>query len=283
VLEIGRSRNKGGGQKTTAAVWAAVSGLTIGEAWLRRNESKPPELVARYNEAVALLERGVPFPYAVGVVGFRTLELKIDARALIPRPETEGLVDVVLRSVPPGGIAADIGTGSGCIALALAVEGRFDRVIAVERSPGAAELARENVKLVNPRTPVQVTQGNLLVPLGENGDRYRAIVSNPPYLTEAEYSTLDSLVRDFEPCDALVSGSDGLAVTRELLARAGALLEPGGILALEIDERRPEAICALGREYGWARIEIRNDLFGRPRYALATSWHGPGDRKPQED
>lgn len=259
MLEIGwRLRDKD--------VWAAVSGLTVGEAWLRRDEPKAPEIVAKYERAMEQLARGVPFAYAVGRAGFRTLDLTIDARALIPRPETEGLVDLVLQRAH-GGLAADIGTGSGCIALSLAVEGSFDRVIAVERSPEAAALAWENVALVRPRTPVEIREGDLLAPLA--GARYRAIVANPPYLTEDEYAALSLSVRDFEPREALVSGPDGLDATRAVLAGAAALLEPQGLLALEIDERRGAAVRALALASGWTRMEIHDDIFGRPRYALA--------------
>ena len=269
-----RSNGKGGGQETTAAVWAAVSGMTVGEAWLRRDEPKSPELLARYDGAVAQLERGVPFAYAVGSAGFRALDLKIDRRALIPRPETEGLVELVLARCS-GGLVADIGTGSGCIALALAVEGQFARVVAVERSADAAALARENVKRVSPKTPVEIREGDLLAPLADRADRYRAIVSNPPYLTPREYAELERSVAEFEPREALVSGSDGLEATRAIFAGAAALLEPDGLLAIEIDERRADAIHVLGRDYGW-NVEIHADLFGCPRYALATPGHGPG-------
>ena len=263
-----RSTGTGGGQTTTTAVWAAVSGLTIGEAWLRRDEPKAPETVARFQDAVTQLERGVPFAYAVGRVGFRTLELAIDRRALIPRPETEGLVELVLARCATG-LVADIGTGSGCIALALAVEGRFDTVIAVEQSTDAAALARENVERLVPKTPVEIRVGNLLVPLVDKGERFRAIVANPPYLTAHEYEELDLSVRVFEPREALVSGVDGLAATRALFAGAAPLLEPGGFLALEIDERRAAAIRVLAQEYHW-EVDVRDDLFGRPRYALAS-------------
>jgi len=265
---------RSGGQDTTAAVWAAVLGVSIGEAWLRRDEPKAPALVARYEHAIAQLNRGVPFAYAVGAVGFRTLDLKIDPRALIPRPETEGLVELVLKygSREPGsgsrGLAADIGTGTGCIALALAVEGRFERVIAVEQSPAAATLARENVERIAPRTPVEIRVGNLFAPLVDKGERFRAIVSNPPYVSIAEYGALDSSVRDFEPRDALVSGVTGLDATRALFAGAASLLEPGGLLALEIDEGRADAVRALGRDFGWS-VEIHHDVFGCPRYALS--------------
>ena len=270
-----RSRSNGGGQETNAAVWAAVSGTTIGEAWLRRDEPQSPELVARYRDAMAHLERGVPFAYAVGRVGFRTLDLAIDSRALIPRPETEGLVDLVLRETGKretgngkGDLVADIGTGCGCIALALAVEGRFEKVVAVEQSPAAAALARENVARIAPATPVEVREGNLLGPLLNDGGRFRVIVANPPYLTAAEYAELDPSVRDYEPREALVSGTDGLDATRALLAGAAALLEPGGVLALEIDERRAATVRTLGQGSGW-NVAIHADLFGRARYALS--------------
>lgn len=247
-------------------VWAAVAGVSVGEAWLRQGEPKSPELVAKYRHAVAQLERGVPFAYATGRIGFRSLDLVIDARALIPRPETEGLVELVLRHAR-GGLAADVGTGSGCIALALATEGSFDRVIAVERSTAAAALARENVALVRPRTPVEIRDGDLLAPLA--GARFRVIVSNPPYLTADEYGALDESVKAFEPREALVSGDDGLDATRTLFAGAAALLEPDGLLALEIDERRGDAVHALAHAAGWMRIEIHDDIFGRPRYLVA--------------
>jgi release factor glutamine methyltransferase len=246
--------------------------------WLQRAREPASDVADRFWRAVERRASGVPFAYAVGRVGFRTLELKLDPRALIPRPETEGLVDLVLKWAGPGtrdpdpghrGIAADIGTGCGCIALALAVEGDFERVIAVERSAGAAALARENVALVRPPVPVEVREGDLLAPLGRSGERCRAIVANPPYLTEEEYRTLDPVVRQFEPREALVSGPRGLDATRALLAGAAALLEPGGLLAVEIDERRGERVRALARECGWPRIEIYDDLFGRPRFLLA--------------
>ena len=109
---------------------------------------------------------------------------------------------------------------------------------------------------------------DLLAPLVDKGERYRVIVANPPYLTEGEFVELDRSVRDFEPRHALVSGADGLDATRALFAGAKSLLEPGGLLALEIDEGRADAIRTLAREHGWL-VEIHADLFGCPRYALA--------------
>jgi len=259
-----------------SALWGAVSGMKPGEVWLKRETEPAPDVVKRFWKAVEQRKAGVPFAYVVGHVGFRTLDLRIDPRALIPRPETEGLVEHVLeygkREMGDGrwGVAADIGSGSGCIALALAVEGQFDKVVAVERSPAAAVLARENVERIAPKTPVETREGNLLGPLVDKGERgaYRAIVANPPYLTEREFAELDPSVREFEPREALVSGNTGLDATRALFAGAGILLERGGLLALEIDERRAEAVRALGRDYGW-EVAIHRDVYGYSRYALS--------------
>jgi release factor glutamine methyltransferase len=209
-------------------------------------------------------------------VSFRHLDLTIDPRALIPRPETEGLVELVLRvgratadgQRATGGVAADVGTGCGCIALALATEGNFKRVIAVEQSRDAAALARENVVRVAPPVPVEVREGDLLGPL--EGERCRVIVANPPYLTEAEYAALDPAVREFEPREALVSGARGLDATRAIFAGAHAVLEPGGLLALEVDERRAEAVVTLAAAFGW-RAAVHRDLFARDRYVLAEA------------
>src|SRR2546422_7613486 len=257
-------------------LWAAVAGAGTkpGDVWLQRDREPGAQLLEQFWHAVEQRSSGVPFAYAVGRTGFRTLDLQIDPRALIPRPETEGLVDLVLRETGMRdagcgmrGVVADIGTGCGCIALSLAVEGHFDRVIAVERSPEAAALARENVALLQPPLPVEVREGDLLGPLA--GERHRAIVSSPPYLTEAEYAALDPAVRLFEPREALVSGPDGLEATRALFVGAAAWLEAGGVLCVEIDERRSEQVRLLAHEYGWRRIGIHQDLFGRPRFALA--------------
>lgn len=251
-------------------ILAAVRGTSPGAVWLETDVALPDRDLERFQEAVERRAAGAPFAYATGIAGFRSLVLRVDRRALIPRPETEGLVDLALAHVGPGGRAADIGTGTGCIALSLAVEGRFQRIVAVEPDPDTVALARENVALIAPQVPVEVRQGSGLAPLRERGreERFKLIVSNPPYLTEDEYQALDPMVRDYEPRQALVSGVDGLDATRELLACAGQVLEMGGLLALEIDERRADTVRDLARAAGW-RVRIHEDLFGKPRYALA--------------
>ncbi len=172
-------------RREAQALWAAVAGggMKRGEVWLARDRAARPDLVRPFREALERRVAGMPFAYAVGRIGFRTLELELDPRALIPRPETEGLVDLVLRwererqRTPAHrgreGVVADIGTGCGCLALALAVEGPFERVIAVERSGSAAALARRNVARIAPTVPVEVREGDLLAPLGAERCRAR--------------------------------------------------------------------------------------------------------------
>ncbi len=268
-------------RREARAVWAAVvgGGLGPGDVWLARGRPVAAAIRRRFWDAVEQRASGVPFAYAVGRASFRMLELKCDPRALIPRPETEGLVELVLHETGSRaagremwGTVADIGTGCGCIALSLAVEGSFARVIAVERSQAAAALARENVALVRPPVPVETCIGDMLAPLA--GQRCRAIVSNPPYLTEAEYAALDPAVRRFEPREALVSGPDGLAATAVLLAGARPLLEPGGVMVVEVDDRRALAVRDLARRHGWAAVTVHDDLFGRPRYVSARLEEG---------
>lgn len=256
-------------QREAAWFWELAAGLPSGQAWLARADRASGEVLRHFDAMISHRLTGMPFAYAAGQMSFRRLSLAIDDRALIPRPETEGLVELVLAWAAgrSGGWAVDIGTGSGCIALSLALEGRFDRVVATEPSPSAAALARANAARCG--LSIDVREGDLLEPLGPG--RYRAIVSNPPYLTDDEWTALDHSVRAFEPRFALTSGADGLDTTRALVAGAAAHLEPGGLLALEIDERRAAAVRDRAHAAGWDQVRIVPDLFGRARYALMNS------------
>lgn len=256
-------------QREAAWFWEAAAGLPAGQVWLVRDDRAGAESLQRFDDMIARRLTGMPFAYAAGQMAFRRLTIAVDDRVLIPRPETEGLVELVLAWVAgrPGGLVADIGTGSGCIALSLALEGRFDRIVATEPSAPATALARANA--ARHHLPIDVRIGDLLEPLGN--ERYRSIVSNPPYLTDAEWTALDDAVRLFEPRLALTSGADGLDATRALIATAAQRLEPGGLLALEIDERRAAAVRDLAIAAGWDQVRIEYDLFGRPRYALMHS------------
>jgi release factor glutamine methyltransferase len=221
--------------------------------------------------AGANMVRGMPMQYAVGRAAFRHLDLHVDPRVLIPRPETEMLVELVLGLVGQGGgTAADIGTGSGAIALSLASEGKFDRIIATDLSDDALDVARANLSAIpaERRRLVEFRDGNLLEPLA--GERLRAIVSNPPYISPLEEGDLPPEVRDWEPRLALFSEEDGMAAIRAIVRGAAPLLEPGGLLAMEVDSRR----AGLARECAetdtrFRDVEIRTDLTGRERFLVA--------------
>jgi release factor glutamine methyltransferase len=209
-------------------------------------------MIEQYHGVVTRRASGEPLAYVTGQAVFRHLTLRSDRRALIPRPETEGLVDLVLERVPRGQ-AVDIGTGSGAIALCLAAEGAYRNVVAIECSRDALDMARENRALTG--LPVGLVLGDLVAPLGN--DAFDVIVSNPPYLTTGEGAALEASVRDWEPAEALVSGADGLEATRRLLDGGQRVLRPGGWIVLELDCSR------------WVDVALVKDLFQRARYLVA--------------
>ena len=216
--------------------------------------------------------RGAPLAYAVGRANFRHLTLEVDERVLIPRPETEQLVETVLEETAglSGGIAIDVGTGSGAIALALAAEGSFSRVYGTDVSRDALGVATRNAELCKSmlRAPVNLLHGSLLGPVMDV--RARVVVSNPPYIALGEASSLPASVRDWEPAVALFSGADGLTATARLVREAADVLEPGGLLALEVDVRRASLAAELvSREKRFHGIRVELDLTGRERFVLA--------------
>ncbi|MEO8634239.1 MAG: peptide chain release factor N(5)-glutamine methyltransferase [Gemmatimonadales bacterium] len=250
--------------REASRIWADLTGTSPGDT--RRESDRPVagEVLERFRSAIVRRAAGEPLPYVTGLAGFRMLTLRADRRALIPRPETEGLVELVLAQAPTGRVV-DVGTGSGCIALALAQEGRYDSVVAVDRSAEALALARENRQLTG--IGIELVRADLLD--GFAPGAFDVIVSNPPYLTALEYESLDAAVHDWEPRAALPSGEDGLNATRRLILEAAGQLRHGGLLALEVDASRAEEVAALGRTPGWTGVTVHHDLFGRARYVLA--------------
>ena len=230
------------------------------------------DTLGRARSAAAKRIQGAPLAYAVGRAAFRHLTLDVDERVLIPRPETEQLVDLVLdeTAASEGGVAIDVGTGSGAIAIALAAEGHFSRVYATDISRDAVDVARHNVELSKTllRAPVEVLHGSLLGPLLDV--RARAVISNPPYIALGEAASLPASVRDWEPAVALFSGNDGLRATAHLVRQAADVLAPGGLLALEVDARRSSLVAELvSRERRFHGIRLELDLTGRERFVLA--------------
>jgi release factor glutamine methyltransferase len=251
-------------------IWSELTGSDSVSAVLSREAGVEMGAVERFHHAVSRRSTGEPLAHVTGWVGFRHLELRSDKRALIPRPETEGLVDLVLERVRTGRVA-DVGTGSGCLALSLATEGSFAQVLATDCSRLALEVARLNRELVG--AAVSFIQGDLCAPIGAG--TLDALVSNPPYLTVAEYAGLEGSVRDWEPALALLSGEDGMEATVRLLEAGRSALRPGGWLALEVDNARAELAGRVAATLGWRAISVHMDLFGRERFLLAQrSEHG---------
>jgi release factor glutamine methyltransferase len=241
--------------------WAAAN--AVGDA--------SPEVARAVIRAAMKRARGAPLAYAVGRASFRHLTLDIDERVLIPRVETEVLVDRVLElATSETRTIADIGTGSGAIALSLAFERKFDRVFATDISRDALDVAATNAHTLAGalKSPVEFRHGSLLAPL--IAEKLDAIVCNPPYVSFAEVADLPADVRDWEPCVALLCADDGLAVTRELVAQAPGVMSPGAFLAMEVDTRRAGSVAemiAVDGRYG--EIEVLLDLTGRERFVFA--------------
>jgi release factor glutamine methyltransferase len=211
-----------------------------------------------------------PVQYIVGATDFHGLHLKVDRRALIPRPETELLIELAVReaAVPPARIL-DLGTGSGAIALALAQQYPDSQVTAVDRSADALALAAENAAATGLAERVRFMASNWFERVPTDA-RFELIVGNPPYLSESETADAAPEVRDFEPRTALTSaGPDGLADLRAIVAAAPRHLVPGGLLALETGISQHAALLPLVREAGFNRVESRPDLTGRERFVLA--------------
>lgn len=215
------------------------------------------------------LRAGEPLQYVLGDTEFMGHRIGTDRRALIPRPETEQLVQAVLaesglrRRARP--VIADVGTGSGCIAIALALAWPDLSCIATDVSAPALQLARENARAQGVEGRIRFVRGSLLHGVGSG--TLDAVVSNPPYVTSAELGALPREVRDFEPGDALDGGPDGLAVISRLVPAARPALKSGGWLFLEIGETQADPVLSLMRSCGFADCLVLKDLARRDRIA----------------
>jgi release factor glutamine methyltransferase len=209
-----------------------------------------------------------PLAYILGEWGFRRLDLKVDERALIPRPETEVVVErclEFLRGLPEPRVL-DVGVGSGAIALAIADEHRGARVVAVDRSPDALTLARENLGRASVNGRVRLIEGDLARDVEGPFD---LVVSNPPYVLPEEYETLQPEIRLYEPYGAVV----GVGVGREVAAQARVLLRPGGRLVLECGDGQAANLAATLGSLGYADVLETADLAGRDR-VVEGGWSG---------
>ncbi len=219
--------------------------------------------------------RREPLQHILGHVEWGGLRLKCDARALVPRPETEELLELVLARVRPAPDAPplrvlDLGTGTGALALALATAWPSAEVVAVDRSPEALALAAENAAALALETRVHLLPSDWFSAL-PTAARFDVIVSNPPYLTDAEVAEAEPEVRDHDPLSALAAPDAGLADLRRILAEAPARLAPGGWLFLETGVDQHPTLLELAARSGLTAIEALRDLRGRDRFIAARA------------
>jgi len=240
-------------------------------AWLLAH---PDEEVAEKDQKSAeeLIERrlrGEPIQYITGECEFYGLPFHVNRDVLIPRPETEHLVEEVLELASRFASAriVDVGTGSGAIAVALAHHLRSAHITAIDCSAAALEVARGNARRNGVGAKVRFAAGDLLAPVAH--DQFEIVVSNPPYVPESDRASLAVEVREFEPAVALFAGGDGLSVSRRLIAQAREVLVPGGWIALEIGQGQAEAVRALLADAGYGEIAFIPDLQGILRVAAA--------------
>jgi release factor glutamine methyltransferase len=239
-------------------------------------QSERPLAPAELNAFRELFKRrrsGEPVAYLLGEREFFGIPLRVDARVLIPRPDTERLVEVALlrtRERSMLGSALDLCTGSGCVAIAFARSRPTWSVAAVDVSCEALAVARDNAHRTGAIRNVRLLEGSLFGPV--EGQRFDLITANPPYIPSAELLELPIDVRGFEPQLALDGGPDGLALVRDIAARAPQHLTPGGLLALEICADQGPRATEILRQHGYAQVELARDLGGRDR---VVSGYGP--------
>ena len=252
---------------------AAALGLSRGELGVSGGERVDPAGAASVARTVSRRLEGQPLQHIEGTVDFRRVRLVSDGRALIPRPETEQLLDLVAawhrdRGAPVD--ALDIGVGSGAIAVALLDEGIAGRVVGLDVSAAALDLARENARRAGAGgLELRTCPPDIWSALAPD-ETFDLIISNPPYVTTEEWTDLERSVRDHEPRVALDGGEDGLAVIRTVVSGAAMRLREGGALFLEIGMAQGSAVLRLLKaEAALSDGRIGTDLAGRPRFATA--------------
>lgn len=222
-------------------------------------------IVDSYSELIKRRSNHEPVQYLTGKAGFRNLDLAVGPGVLVPRPETEGLVEEVLKHIAnlPGPVSViDLGAGSGAMAIAIATEAPNTHVIAVEKSSAAIEWLKKNVAFHD--ESIRIVQGDVVDVL--EGVKCDVIVANPPYVPDSQPLPKD--VAEFEPAIALFGGRDGLEIPKLFIEAAARLLKAGGLLAIEHTETQGVAIAQL-LSSNFSNISLHQDLTGRPRWSSA--------------
>ena len=265
------SRTFGG---LTPAIWVISDLSEVSYERLLTSQSEAsPALVAKVTEMAKRYRKGEPLQYLLGHWSFRELDLVTDARALIPRPETELLVDVACSMIPKGSrsIGVDLGTGTGAVGLSLSASGRFAWVYLTDLSLPTLSLASLNVQRNRSllKSAVFLSRGSWFQALPESlKHSCDLIVSNPPYIASATIANLDARVL-FEPKLALDGGVSGLSCILEILSGAPEYLKRNGSVVLEIGEDQGEVISEVATSFGYQDVLIRSDQTDRTRFVSA--------------
>ncbi|MBU4429758.1 MAG: peptide chain release factor N(5)-glutamine methyltransferase, partial [Verrucomicrobia bacterium] len=242
------------------------------ELALRHQEPLSPLSNRTFQHRINRAAMGEPVQYILGTAEFMGHAFRVDRRCLIPRPETERLAEWVLGFDPlwnAGDPAlADVGTGSGCLAISLALARSKGHYLATDTSAAALALARENAARHGVSARIRFIACDLLS--AATPASLAAVVSNPPYIRTTDWARLDRNVRNFEPCAALVGGPDGLTIIRRLMTQALQALKPGGVFFLEIGADQGAAVLELAQAAGFRESQLRPDLAGKDRMVRAV-------------
>ena len=274
----GYLERKGDEHPRLSAEWLLSNATGLSRVQIYMNFDRPltPDELDLMRDGVRRRGAGEPLQYVTGEMPFRHIVLRCERGVLIPRPETEILVDAALEGVDASDAdmprVLEVGTGTGCIACSIAGEREQTIVVATDISPQAATLARRNEEALGLGARVEIVECDLVDGVPEQlMGTFAVLVSNPPYIPSAVVPTLPMEVQGFEPGLALDGGPDGLNVFRRLLAVAPKILAPAGMLCVELLEENVHVAADLVRaEPGWSTVEVREDLTHRPRVLVAV-------------
>ena len=248
-------------------------GCTREALFARLHEPAGAEVAGHYFHLLERRRGRVPIQHILGTQEFYGLSFHVTPSVLIPRPETEGVVGEALVELPARSKSApriaDVGCGSGCIAIAIARERPQATFFAIDASPAALAVARENAAAHGVDERITFLHGDLLDPLVERGEKLDLVVSNPPYVVDAEIGELAPEVKEHEPRMALAGGADGLATITRLLEGVGAVLDAGGVVVMEIGKGQDRPVAERVLSAGLDLLRIVPDLAGIPRVAVA--------------
>jgi release factor glutamine methyltransferase len=237
-----------------------ATGLTRIQLIVQAKEEPPPEQLAAFRDLVKRRRAREPIAYILGKREFYGHEFRVDRRVLVPRPDTEALVETALlrtKHVSLAMRALDLCTGSGCVAISLALDRPTSLVLATDASEDALAVARDNALRLGAYR-VSLRHGDLYAAVPA-GCRFDVVTANPPYIASGDLPGLMTDVRDFEPRLALLGGQDGLDLVRRVVAGAAPFLVPGGVLAVEVGAGQAPAVVTLFERAGYAEVEIRRD------------------------